>query len=88
MKYKFNLNNHMYVKLTDFGKQKIIDKTGYSYFENCIESQKQPDGYYRLQAHEVMCLLGKYLRLGVQPNELPCAMNVYFTDEDLVIEDE
>ena len=80
-KYKFNINDYMYVKLTDFGKEKIIEKCGYGYFEHCIESRKQPDGYYQLQAHTVMRLLGEYLWNGTL--NMPFDLNVYFTDENL-----
>lgn len=82
-KYKFNINRYMYIKLTDFGKQKIIEKNGYSYFETCIEGAKQADGYYRLQAHEVMNLFGEYLVLWARPSELPFEPTIYFSDEDL-----
>ena len=80
-KYKFNINYYMYVKLTPFGKEKIIEKCGYEYFEHCIESNKQPDGYYQLQAHTVMNLLGEFCYNGAR--QLPFETNVYFTDEDL-----
>ena len=80
-KREFNINYYMYVKLTEFGKTKIIEKYGPEYFEHCIESNKQPDGYYQLQAHTVMNLLGEYLYNGVR--ELPFDLNVYFTDDDL-----
>ena len=80
-KYKFNINYYMYVKLTPFGKEKIIEKCGYEYFEHCIESNKQSDGYYQLQAHTVMNLLGEYCWNGTL--KLPFETNVYFTDEEL-----
>lgn len=80
-KKKFNINSYMYVKLTDFGKQKIIEKCGYGYFEHCIESQKQADGYYQLQAHTVMLYLGEYLYNGAR--DLPFETNVYFDEGDL-----
>lgn len=80
-KYKFNVNLYMYVKLTDFGKEKIIEKAGPDYFKYCIESCKQPDGYYKLQAHRVMNLFGEYLWNGTL--NLPFDLEVYFTDEDL-----
>jgi hypothetical protein len=80
-KYKLNINDYIYVKLTDFGKEKIIEKCGYGYFEHCIESHKQPDGYYQLQAHTVMMLLGEYCYNGAR--QLPFELNVYFTDKDL-----
>ena len=81
IKYKFNVNYYMYVKLTDFGKQKIIEKCGHDYFKHCIESNLQPDGYYQLQAHTVMNLLGEYCYNGAR--ELPFETNVYFAADDL-----
>ena len=80
-KYKFNVNYYMYVKLTDYGKEMIKLKCGTGYFEHCIESNKQPDGYYKLQAHTVMNLLGEFCYNGAR--ELPFKLEVYFTDEDL-----
>ena len=85
-KYEFNINYYMYVKLTDFGKEKIIEKCGYEYFEHCIESNKQPDGYYQLQAHTVMNLLGEYLYNGNR--HLPFDLTVYFTSDDLKLIEE
>jgi hypothetical protein len=63
------------------GKELIIKDYGYSYFEHCVESNKQPDGYYQLQAHTVMMLLGEYCYNGAR--QLPFELNVYFTDKDL-----
>lgn len=85
-KYEFNVNYYMYVKLTDFGKEKIIEKCGYEYFKHCIESNRQPDGYYQLQAHTVMSLLGEYLYNGAM--KLPFDLNVYFTSDDLKLIEE
>jgi hypothetical protein len=76
----------MYVKLTDFGKEKIIEKAGSEYFKYCIENCKQPDGYYELQAHRVMNLFGEYLWNGTQ--NLPFDLNVYFTEKDLELMEE
>jgi hypothetical protein len=80
-KRDFNINHYMYVKLTEFGKTKIIEKDGPEYFKHCIESHLQPDGYYKLQAHTVMNLLGEYCYNGAQHQ--PFELNVYFTDDDL-----
>ena len=80
-KYKFNINYYMYIKLTDFGKAKIIEKCGEDYYRVCIESHKQPDGYYQLQAYEVMNLLGEYCYNGAV--QLPFETTVYFADKDL-----
>ncbi len=79
--YSFNVNNYVYVKLTTFGKQKIIEKNGFGYFEHCIESYKRPDGYYALQMHKVMNLLGEYCYNGAR--ELPFELNIRFSSEDL-----
>ena len=80
-KYKFNINYYMYIKLTDFGKEKIIEKCGYDYFKYCIEINLQSDGYYKLQAHTVMNLLGEYCYNGAR--QLPFDLNIYFMEEDL-----
>jgi hypothetical protein len=83
-KYKFNINYHMYVKLTDFGKARIIEKNGADYFKYCVESTLQDDGYYKLQAHTVMQLLGEYLYNGAR--NLPFDPTVYFDFEDLELD--
>ena len=80
-KYKFNINYFMYIKLTDFGKEKIIEKYGYDYFRHCVESNILSDGYCKLQAHTVMNLLGEYCYNGAK--QLPFETNVYFTSDDL-----
>ena len=82
-KYKFNINYYMYIKLTDFGKAKIIEKRGEDYYRVCIEGHKQPDGYYKLQAHEVFNMFGEYMVVWARPDEIPFELDVYFTDEDL-----
>ena len=85
-KYEFNINHYMYVKLTEFGKEKIVEKYGPEYFEHCVESNLQADGYYKLQAHTVMNLLGEYCYNGAL--HLPFLTKVYFTSDDLnVVED-
>ena len=83
MKYKMNLNRYIYVKLTTYGKGRIIEDWGYGYFEHCIESNKQPDGYYKLQMHQVMHLLGKYCYNGCK---LPLELAVYFDDDSIEVE--
>ena len=83
MKYKTNLNYHIYVKLTDYGKELIIKDYGYSYFEVCIESNKQPNGYYRLQMWEVMQMFGRYCFNGCK---LPLETGVYFDASEVEVE--
>lgn len=82
-KYELNINYYMHVKLTEFGKQKIIEKCGPDYFKYCIEGSLQPDGYYKLQTHTVMNLLGEYCYNGAR--DLPFNLNVYFTSDDLKV---
>ena len=78
---KININNYVYVKLTDYAIEKIIQDYGYEYFKHCVESDKQEDGLYQLQIHEVMFLLGKYLYNG---NRLSFENNaLYFNTNDL-----
>ena len=84
MKYKTNLNYYIYVKLTDYGKELIIKDYGYSYFEVCIERNKQPDGYYRLQLWEVMQMLGTYCYNGCK---LPLETAVYFDESEIEVEE-
>ena len=84
MKYKTNLNYHIYVKLTDYGKELIIKDYGYGYFEACIENNKQPDGYYRLQLWEVMKMFGTYCYNGCK---LPLETAVYFDDDGIEVEE-
>ncbi len=75
--YKYNLNNYIYVELTDYGKQLIISENGYDYFNILIERNKQKDGLYKLQMHDFMRLLGNHLFNGCK---MPCKPTVYFDD--------
>lgn len=77
---KYNINNYIYIKLTDYGKQLIIKEYGCSYFEACVESNKQENGYYKLQCHEVMRYFGEHLFNGC---EMPFETTVYFDKHEL-----
>jgi hypothetical protein len=78
---RINVNDYVYVKLTDYAIEKIIQDNGYEYFKYCVESYKQEDGLYQLQIHKVMLLLGKYLCNG---NKLSFENNtLYFDVNDL-----
>lgn len=77
---KYNLNYHMYIKLTDYGKNLIINKYGHSYFKACVESCKQDNGYYRLQCHEIMRYFGEYLYNGCK---MPLEPTVYLEESEL-----
>lgn len=82
-RYAFNVNDYVYVKLTDAGIQHIINKYDYGYFKYCIEANKEPDGYYAIQMHTFMELFGEMLWLGLRPNEMPFETTVYFKGKDL-----
>jgi hypothetical protein len=82
-KYKFSINKYVYVKLTEFGKQKALEKYGADYYQTCIEGHKQPDGYYKFQMHEVLYTWGEYCVVWARPEELPFETTIYFTNEDI-----
>lgn len=71
---KCNVNDCILIKLTDYGKELIIKDYGYSYFEHCVENNKNEQGYYRLQLWTVMSYFGKYLYNGCK---LPFEPNIY-----------
>lgn len=77
---EYNVNFHIYIKLTDYGKELIIKKYGYSFFETLIEGNKQKNGYYRLQCHEVMSYFGDHLYNGCK---MPFEPTVYFDEFEL-----
>jgi hypothetical protein len=86
-KYKFNINKYVYVKLTEFGKQKALEKYGPEYNQTCIEGHRQPNGYYKFQMHEVLATWGEYCVVWARPEELPFSTDIYFTDEDIEVVD-
>ena len=77
---KFNLNDHILVKLTNLGKELIIKKCGYGYFEVIWERNKTNDGYYKGQAHAFINMFGEHLFNGCK---MPCEPTVYFLKEEL-----
>lgn len=79
---KYNVNNYMLVKLTNYGKELIIKKYGYEYFVTCVESKKQNDGYYELQCHEIMHYFGEHCYNGCR---LPFEPIVYFDEKEVEI---
>jgi hypothetical protein len=80
---KYNVNDHIHIKLTDYGKELIIKDYGYTYFEHCVESNKTEQGYYRLQLWTVMSYFGKYLYNG---GKLPFEPNIYIEVDNLMSE--
>ena len=83
-KYKTNVNYHINVKLTNYGKELIIKDCGYDYFEKCVEINKQPDGYYSFQLWDLMQLLGRYCFNGYK---LPFETTVYFNEHEIEVEE-
>ena len=83
-KYKTNVNYHINVKLTNYGKELIIKDCGYDYFEKCVEINKQPDGYYSFQLWDLMQLLGRYCFNGCN---LPFETAVYFNEHEIEVEE-
>lgn len=77
---KYNINNYMYIKITDFGKELIINKFGYSYFENCVEKNKKDNGYYQLQCHHIMNYFGEHIYNGCK---LPFEPIVYLDEKEI-----
>ena len=78
---KFNINNYMYIQITNTGWQHLKQTVGDDYIKYCIEPYKTDvDGetWYKLQAHEVFDLLPINLSGQVNYNT-----NVMFDDKDL-----
>lgn len=65
---RFNLNDHIYVKLTSFGKD-LLKKDGITY----LESEKHP-GYMEFQTWCLMRLFGQYMNFG--SSHLPIELNL------------
>ena len=77
---KFNMNDCIHIKLTDYGRDLIIKNYGYPYFKTCVESNKTDQGYYRLQLWKVMSYFGERLYNGCK---LPFEMTIYFEKDEL-----
>ena len=59
---KFNINDYILVQITDIGWNHLNKTVGKEYIEACIIPYKQVinnKDWYRLQAHNVMSLLGE-----------------------------
>ena len=53
---KYNVNNYIYIKLTDYGKELIIKEYGYSYFEACDELIAEMQIVYKDENNKLHCL--------------------------------
>ncbi len=67
---KFNINDYMYIQITEKGWDHLKKTVGEDYIKHCITSvyyKREIDGeiWYRLQCHEVFDLMP--INVGVQP---------------------
>jgi len=78
---KFNINDYMYIQITDIGWQQLKKTVGEDYIKNCIESRKveiENETWYRLQCHNVFELFP--IRFG---GKTLFKTNVMFDDDEL-----
>lgn len=80
---KFNINNYMYIQITDKGWRHLKKTVGEDYIKHCIEThhyKKKINGetWYRLQCWNIFELLPS--DFGGQPSFKP---NVMFDDDAL-----
>lgn len=78
---KFNINNHMYIKITSAGWQHLRKTVGEDYIKHCIESKKveiDNEIWYKLQCWDAFNLLPS--NFGGQPL---FETNVMFDDTSL-----
>jgi hypothetical protein len=102
MKYlKFNLNDNVYAKLTEIGKETFIKKfrtlTSSYYPEEfllqyekdaaIVLESKTKNGYTRFQAHDFMHLYGPQLTGSYNPKGMPFATDVYFEAHDSLVQE-
>lgn len=64
---KYNINQNMYIQITERGWKHLDETVGKDYVTHCILPHWVSMGdkhYYRLQCHEVMWLFGDALKVG------------------------
>lgn len=105
MKYlKFNLNNEVLVKLTDYGKEVYIKRSLslLTYYQQEFQKQHEKDllisldhkttnGYTRFQMHDFMNVYGHLLTGQFNPKEgMPFSTDIYVEahDENLLRQEE
>lgn len=81
---KFNINEYMYIQITDEGWKHLRATVGYDYIQHCIKTPHyekiiNTEVWYRLQCHQVFEILP--LRFGSQ---LLFKSNVMFDDDQLL----
>ena len=65
---KFNINEYMYIQITEDGWKYLRETVGESYIEACVESRKKEidsEIWYKLLCHNVFELFP--MRLGSRP---------------------
>lgn len=78
---KFNINNYMYIQITDDGWKHLRETVGEDYIKVCIESRKveiNNEIWYKLQCHNAFDLMPISIGSRVLFNT-----NVMFDDKDL-----
>ncbi len=91
---KFNINNYVYVKLTDIGYEQYLDKLKYYHdttptlfewptIEN-IKLKEDKNGYLKFQMWEVMDLFGENLFNGC---DKPFELDILIDENDLKYRD-
>jgi len=79
---KFNINDNIYIQITDEGWKHLEKTVGDDYIKHCIKPYKTVMGneiWYKLQTHSVMNLLP--ITFGTNP---PYNPNVLFEENDLI----
>lgn len=76
---KFNINHKIKVKITDYGKQKLLEKYGQEYYKSCINSYIDKDGYFEVQLWVAMEMFGEFLFNGTI---LPLETEIVFIVEE------
>lgn len=74
----FNINEYIYVKLTDRGKN--ILNNYYADFD--WKPTPNEEGYYKFQMWQFMNLFGNHFSMGT--DNITINNNVYFKEEDLI----
>lgn len=87
---KFNINNYVKVKLTDYGRE-IHKKHHIDLFTEIGKLDKFPYetlkedeyGYVTFQLHDLMKLFGEYFGAGGRPEQYPFKFDILFKEDDL-----
>lgn len=89
MKYKFNLNHHIKVKLTDLGYQHMANRDNriFEYYQDHInrdidyyKTKADSDGYTKFQMWEFIQIFGSVTMMGMQKY---FEMDILIDSEDL-----